>query len=147
MILVGMALAACAVPIAHAGTIYRCIEGGGGVLYSDAPCPGGRLVPVPEGNVDPHARERLQRDLDAFDRRQSLRNAESARAGGGSATAARAGSPARVRGRRASGGTRLPLRLRLPGVLRQAAAAAATAAGTRAASRSLYPAALIGRHR
>jgi len=79
MILVGMALAACAVPIAHAGTIYRCIEGGGGVLYSDAPCPGGRLVPVPEGNVDPHARERLQRDLDAFDRRQSLRNAESAR--------------------------------------------------------------------
>jgi hypothetical protein len=60
---------------AQGDTIYRCDDGRGGVLYADAPCPGGRVVELPEGKPDPTARERLQRDLDAFERRQAARAA------------------------------------------------------------------------
>ncbi len=74
-----IALAACAATLAQANTIYRCSDGAGGVLYSDSPCAGGRVVEVPQTKIDPLARERLQRDLDAFDKRQALRDAERAR--------------------------------------------------------------------
>jgi len=64
---------------AHASTIYRCSDAAGGVLYADAPCTGGRIVDIPRTRIDPLARERLQRDLEAFDKRQAARDAERAR--------------------------------------------------------------------
>ena len=76
---IAVALAACVATFAHASTIYRCSDGAGGVLYADSPCAGGRVVEVPASKVDPLARERLQRDLEAFDKRQALRDAERAR--------------------------------------------------------------------
>lgn len=60
---------------AQGDAIYRCDDGSGGVLYANAPCPGGRVVALPESKPDPAARERLQRDLEAFERRQSAREA------------------------------------------------------------------------
>lgn len=78
-ILVAVALAAFATSFAHASTIYRCSDGAGGVLYADSPCAGGKVIDLPQSNVDPGARERLQRELDAFDKRQALRDAERAR--------------------------------------------------------------------
>jgi hypothetical protein len=56
-------------------TIYRCDDGRGGVLYANTPCPGGRVIALVESKPDPAARERLQRDLEAFERRQSAREA------------------------------------------------------------------------
>jgi Domain of unknown function (DUF4124) len=55
--------------------IYRCDDGRGGVLYANTPCSGGRVIEVPESKPDPAARERLQRELEAFDRRQAAREA------------------------------------------------------------------------
>ena len=66
--------------LAQGDTIYRCDDGRGGVLYVNAPCPGGRVVEIPEARPDPAARERLQRDLDAFERRQAAREAALIRA-------------------------------------------------------------------
>lgn len=60
---------------AQGDAIYRCNDGRGGVLYADTPCPGGRVVAVPENKPDPGARERLQRDLEAFERRHAAREA------------------------------------------------------------------------
>ena len=76
---IAVALAACIGALAQANTIYRCSDGAGGVLYADSPCAGGRVVEVPASKVDPLARERLQRDLEAFDKRQALRDSERAR--------------------------------------------------------------------
>src|SRR5688572_1316989 len=76
---IAVAVAACIGALAHANTIYRCSDGAGGVLYADSPCAGGRVVEVPASKVDPLARERLQRDLEAFDKRQALRDSERAR--------------------------------------------------------------------
>jgi hypothetical protein len=60
---------------AQSDTIYRCDDGRGGVLYANAPCPRGRVVEMPESKPDPAARERLQRDVEAFERRQAAREA------------------------------------------------------------------------
>ena len=65
----------CVTAVADAQTIYRCKESAGGVLYSDTPCTGGRVVEMPEFRSDPAARERLQREIDAFDKRQAARDA------------------------------------------------------------------------
>ena len=88
-------LAACVGPWAQAA-IYRCSDGAGGVLYADAPCAGGRVVEVPATKVDPQARERLQRDVEAFDKRQALREAERARLKDQQAQARRAEATARA---------------------------------------------------
>lgn len=60
---------------AQGDTIYRCDDGRGGVLYANVPCPRGVVIELPEVKPDPAARERLQRDLDAFERRQAAREA------------------------------------------------------------------------
>lgn len=73
-----MALLAAAIAngaFAQGDTIYRCDDGRGGVLYANAPCSGGRVIELPETRPDPEARGRLQRDLDAFERRQAARDA------------------------------------------------------------------------
>ena len=74
--LLSLAVAAigCVAP-AHADTIYRCTDGQRGVLYSNLPCPGGRTLDLPDAKPDPAARERLQREIDAFERRQAVREA------------------------------------------------------------------------
>jgi len=69
LLLSGISGGACA----QGDPIYRCDDGRGGVLYANAPCPGGRIVALPESKPDPGARERLQRDLEAFERRQAAR--------------------------------------------------------------------------
>ena len=60
---------------AQGDTIYRCDDGGGGVLYANVRCPGGRAVELPPDKPDPAARERLRQDLEAFERRQAAREA------------------------------------------------------------------------
>jgi hypothetical protein len=60
---------------AQGDAIYRCDDGRGGVLYANTPCTGGRVVALPEDKPDPGARERLQRDLEAFERRHAAREA------------------------------------------------------------------------
>ena len=60
---------------AHAQTLYRCDDGRGGVLYADQPCAGGRVVDVPPHRTDPHARERLDRELREFEARHAAREA------------------------------------------------------------------------
>jgi hypothetical protein len=61
--------------VAQGDTIYRCTDALGAVLYSNTPCPGGRTLALPDVKPDPAARERLQRDLDAFQKRQAVREA------------------------------------------------------------------------
>ncbi len=60
---------------AQGNAIYRCDDGRGGVLYANTPCPGGHVIALPENKPDPGARERLQRDLEAFERRHAAREA------------------------------------------------------------------------
>ena len=75
-----IAAATCVVAAAgHADAIYRCSDGAGGVLYRDTPCSGGRVVEIAPSRADPAARERLQREIDAFDKRQAARDAAMAR--------------------------------------------------------------------
>jgi Domain of unknown function (DUF4124) len=61
--------------LAQGDAIYRCEDGNGGVLYANTPCPGGRVVALVASKPDPAARERLQRDLEAFERRHAAREA------------------------------------------------------------------------
>lgn len=73
---VAVVAAACAgSALAQQEAIYRCNDGQGGVLYQNTACAGGRTVELQDAKPDPSARERLQRDLEAFERRQALREA------------------------------------------------------------------------
>jgi len=79
---VGIALAAAIASLAsHAAaqTIFRCDDGRGGVLYSDAPCKQGVKVDLLPGKADPAAIERLEREQRAFDARQAARDARADR--------------------------------------------------------------------
>jgi len=68
------------------GAIYRCLQPGGALLYSDNPCNGATVVDVHPGRADPNAKERLARaqaQLDraaaehaALEREAALRRAE-----------------------------------------------------------------------
>ena len=61
--------------VAQGDTIFRCTDALGAVLYSNTACPGGRALALPGVAPDPAARERLQRELDAFQKRQAVREA------------------------------------------------------------------------
>jgi len=69
----GVLAAAAFALSAGAQTVYRCDDGTGGVLYSDAPCRGGARVDLVPGAADPAAIERLKREQRAFDERQAAR--------------------------------------------------------------------------
>jgi hypothetical protein len=55
--------------------VYRCDDGNGVVLYTDAPCSGGAAVDIAPGKADPAAIERLKREQKAFDERYAAREA------------------------------------------------------------------------
>lgn len=71
---VGLAVT-CLASQAFAQAVYRCDDGKGGVLYTDAPCRQGAQVDLLPGRADPVAIERLQREQKAFDERHAVREA------------------------------------------------------------------------
>ena len=58
------------------GAVYRCTQGNGAVLYSDAPCSGGTIVDIHPGAADPNAKERLARAQSELDRAAAERRAQ-----------------------------------------------------------------------
>ena len=70
------AAALAGVPNAHA-QVYKCIQPGGRVLYSDVACQGGAIVDANGGAPSPAAVRQLAHDNAAFDRKmEARRNAE-----------------------------------------------------------------------
>ena len=57
------------------GTVYRCAQAGGAVLYSDYPCDGASVVDIRPGSADPNAKERLARAQAELDRAAAERRA------------------------------------------------------------------------
>jgi hypothetical protein len=65
--------------LAAGTTVYKCIDKGMGVLYTDEPC-AGEQINIPPGNVDPAALALLQRERDALARATAQRLADYRRA-------------------------------------------------------------------
>jgi hypothetical protein len=63
------------IAIGAQGSIYRCAQPDGTLLYADSPCDGGALVDVHPGLPDPNAKERLARAQAELDRAAVLRKA------------------------------------------------------------------------
>jgi len=59
-----------------AGTVYKCTQASGTVLYADYPCKGGVVVEIKPDAADPDAIERLRRAQEEFDRSIARRNAD-----------------------------------------------------------------------
>src|SRR5207244_11185887 len=57
------------------GTVYRCAQAGGAVLYSDYPCDGASVVDIRPGSADPNAKERLAHAQAELDRAAAERRA------------------------------------------------------------------------
>jgi hypothetical protein len=57
------------------GTVYRCGQASGAVLYSDYPCDGASVVDIRPGSADPNAKERLARAQAELDRAAAERRA------------------------------------------------------------------------
>src|SRR5690349_12406880 len=57
------------------GTVYRCSQASGAVLYSDYPCDGASVVDIRPGSADPNAKERLARAQAELDRAAAERRA------------------------------------------------------------------------
>jgi len=57
------------------GTVYRCAQASGAVLYSDYPCDGASVVDIRPGSADPNAKERLARAQAELDRAAAERRA------------------------------------------------------------------------
>ena len=74
-------LAAALLPVeaVRSQSIYRCDDGRGGVLYTDAPCKQGTAVDVAAGKASPEAIARLEREQQAFQQRQMARDAKAER--------------------------------------------------------------------
>lgn len=68
-----------AAPAARAQAIYRCDDGRGGVLYTDAPCKQGAALDLAPGKANPEAIARLERERQAFEQRQRARDARAER--------------------------------------------------------------------
>lgn len=68
-----------AAPAAGAQAIYRCDDGRGGVLYTDAPCKQGAALDLAPGKANPEAIARLERERQAFQQRQMARDARAER--------------------------------------------------------------------
>ena len=63
------------IAIGAQGSIYRCAQLDGTLLYADSPCDGGTFVDVHPGLADPNAKERLARAQAELDRAAVLRKA------------------------------------------------------------------------
>ena len=78
-------LAACVVAIASAPTwaaattVYKCFDKNLGVLYTDEPCKGEKLI-IRAGEADPLAVAELQREREALSRSAAQRIADNRRA-------------------------------------------------------------------
>jgi hypothetical protein len=74
-IVIGMLGIALLASFSVDAAVYRCRDTAGNVMYSDAACDGGSVVPIVESRADPVAIERLRREAEAFERRQARREA------------------------------------------------------------------------